>query len=87
MTTTTKIFSGDETILFEETTESENRPKRVKKGSASESVSNLLIFLAVVLALAPLVLGQRLPLILGDVMREGSTMLDQVVTFVSGLAR
>lgn len=82
----TQIFSENKTEIVEneyETKRSKKKPER--KLELSEPVSNLLMFSSVVLALTPLFLGDKLPLIVADAMKDGTAMLDQLVTFVTRL--
>jgi hypothetical protein len=82
----TQIFSENKTEIVENENETKRSKKRpARKLDLSEPVSNLLMFSSVVLALTPLFLGDKLPLIVADAMREGTTMLDQLVTFVTRL--
>ena len=54
----------------------------MKKSDLSDAASNLLIVGSVSLAFAPFVLGDRLVLIVGGVMKEGGVMLDQFSNYV-----
>jgi hypothetical protein len=57
----------------------------MKKHEFSELGSNLLIFGSVSLAVAPFILGDRLVLVVGSLMTQGSMMFDQVTNYVSWL--
>jgi hypothetical protein len=57
----------------------------LRKLELSEVTSNLLLASSVVLAISPLVLGDRLLLILMTVLREGSLLVDEVFTFLTTL--
>jgi hypothetical protein len=57
----------------------------MKKNEFSEFASNLLIAGSVSLAFTPFVIGDRLILIVGDLMRHGGVMIDQVSNYVTWL--
>ena len=57
----------------------------MKKIEVSESVSNLLLVSSIFLAAAPLLLGDRLVLLVTGAMREGAVMIDQFGTFLTKL--
>lgn len=57
----------------------------MRKSDLSETASNLLIVGSVSLAFAPLVLGDRLILIVAGFMKEGGVLLDQFSNYVSWL--
>ena len=57
----------------------------MKKNDFSELASNLLIFGSVSLAFAPFVLGDRLVLVVGGLMREGGIMIDQFGNYLAWL--
>jgi hypothetical protein len=54
----------------------------MKKTEFSEVLSNLLIVGSVSVAITPLILGDRLVLIVGDLMREGGVMIGQFHNYV-----
>ena len=57
----------------------------MKKSDLSDPASNLLIVGSVTLAFAPLVLGDRLILIVSGFMKEGGVLIDQISNYVSWL--
>ena len=57
----------------------------MKKNEFSELLSNLLIIGSVSLAIMPLILGDRLVLVVGGLMTEGGIMIDQFHNYVSWL--
>ena len=57
----------------------------MKKNEFSELLSNLLMFGSVSLAFMPLILGDRLLLVVTGLMQEGSMMIDQVHNYISWL--
>ena len=57
----------------------------MRKSDLSETASNLLIVGSVSLAFAPLVLGDRLILIVAGFMKEGGVLFDQFSNYVSWL--
>jgi len=57
----------------------------MKKFELADAASNLLIFGSVSLAFAPFLLGDRLILIVGSLMKEGGVMIDQFSNYVSWL--
>lgn len=57
----------------------------MKKNEFSELLSNLLMFGSVSLAFMPLILGDRLLLVVSGLMQEGSVMIDQVHNYISWL--
>jgi hypothetical protein len=59
----------------------------MKKSEFSEVGSNLLIFGSVSLAIAPFLLGDRLILIVGSLMKEGGVMIDQFTNYLSWLVK
>ena len=54
----------------------------MRKSDLSDAASNLLIVGSVSLAFAPLVLGDRLVLIVAGFMKEGGVIIDQVSNYV-----
>lgn len=57
----------------------------MKKNEFSEVASNLLIFGAVSVALAPFVLGDRLILVLNGLMQQGGILIDQFGNYLTWL--
>jgi hypothetical protein len=57
----------------------------MKKNEFSEVASNLLIFGSVSLAFAPLLLGDRLILIVTGLMKEGGVVFAQISDYLSWL--
>ena len=57
----------------------------MKKNEFSELLSNLLMFGSVSLAFMPLILGDRLLLVVSGLMQEGSVMIDQVHNYINWL--
>ena len=57
----------------------------MKKNEFSELLSNLLMFGSVSLAFMPLILGDRLLLVVTGLMQEGSVMINQVHNYISWL--
>lgn len=57
----------------------------MKKTEFSELFSNVLILGSISLAFMPFVLGDRLVLVVGDLMREGGVMITQFNNYVSWL--
>jgi hypothetical protein len=57
----------------------------MKKNEFSEVASNLLIFGSISLAVAPLLLGDRLILIVNGLMKEGGVMIDQFGNYLTWL--
>ena len=57
----------------------------MKKNEFSELLSNLLMVGSVSLAFLPFLLGDRLVMIVGDVMREGGVLITQFNNYVSWL--
>ena len=57
----------------------------MKKSDLSDAASNLLIVGSVTLALAPLVLGDQLVLVVAGFMKEGGVVLDQFSNYLSWL--
>jgi hypothetical protein len=57
----------------------------MKKNELSELLSNLLMFGSVSLAFMPLILGDRLLLVVSGLMQEGGVMIDQVHNYISWL--
>jgi hypothetical protein len=57
----------------------------MKKTEFSELGSNLLMFGSISLAFAPFLLGDRLILIVTDLMRGGGVMIDQFSNYVTWL--
>lgn len=57
----------------------------MKKNEFSELLSNLLMFGSVSLAFMPLILGDRLLLVMSGLMQEGSVMIDRVHNYISWL--
>ena len=54
----------------------------MRKSDLSDTASNMLIVGSVSLALAPIVLGDRLVMIVAGFMKEGGVMLDQFSNYV-----
>ena len=54
----------------------------MRKSDLSDAASNLLIVGSVSLAFAPLVLGDRLGLIVAGFMKEGGVIIDQFSNYV-----
>jgi hypothetical protein len=54
----------------------------MRKSDLSDAASNLLIVGSVSLAVAPLVLGDRLVLIVAGFMKDGGVLLDQFSNYV-----
>jgi hypothetical protein len=54
----------------------------MKKNEFSELLSNLLIVGSVSLAVLPFILGDRLVMIVADLMREGGVMIGQFQNYV-----
>ena len=54
----------------------------MKKNEFSEAASNLLIFGSVSLAFTPLLLGDRLILVVSGFMQDGGVMIDQVSNYL-----
>ena len=57
----------------------------MKKSELSEAASNLLIVGSVSLAFAPFLLGDRLVLVVGSLMKEGGVLIDQFSNYVMWL--
>jgi hypothetical protein len=57
----------------------------MKKNEFSEMFSNLLIVGSVSLAFTPFVLGDRLVMVVADLMREGGVLITQFNNYVSWL--
>ena len=57
----------------------------MKKNEFSELISNLLILGSVSLAAMPFVLGDRLGLLVGGLMREGGMMIGQFQDYMTWL--
>lgn len=57
----------------------------MKKNEFSELLSNLLILGSVSLAVLPFILGDRLVLVVADLLREGGVMIAQFQSYVSWL--
>ena len=57
----------------------------MKKNEFSELLSNMLIVGSVSLAILPFVLGDRLVLVVADLLREGGVMIAQFQNYVSWL--
>ena len=57
----------------------------MKKNEFSELLSNLLMVGSVSLAFMPFVLGDRLILVVGGLMKEGVVMIDQFHSYVNWL--
>ena len=62
-----------------------SRGSTMKKNEFSEVASNLLIFGSVSLAFTPFILGDRLVVVVADLMREGAILVMQVNNYVSWL--
>jgi hypothetical protein len=58
---------------------------RMKKNEFSEIASNLLIVGSVSLAFAPLLLGDKLLLIVSGLMKDGGVMITQITNYVTWL--
>jgi hypothetical protein len=54
----------------------------MKKTDVSEAASNLLIVGSVSLAFMPFLLGDRLVLVVGSLMKEGGVLIDQFSNYV-----
>jgi hypothetical protein len=59
--------------------------KAMKKNEFSELLSNMLIVGSVSLAITPFVLGDRLVLVVADLLRESGVMIAQFQNYVSWL--
>ena len=57
----------------------------MKKNEFSEIASNLLIVGSVSLAFAPLILGDKLLLIVSGLMKDGGVMITQITNYVTWL--
>jgi hypothetical protein len=57
----------------------------MKKIEMSDVASNLLVVSSVMLAITPFMLGDRLVLIASSMLREGTIMLNQLSTYLTGL--
>ena len=57
----------------------------MKKSDLSDAASNLLIVGSVSLAFLPFLLGDRLVLVVGSLMKEGGVLIDQVSNYVTWL--
>lgn len=57
----------------------------MKKTEFSELASNLLVFGSISLAFAPFLLGDRLIMIVTDLMREGGVVIDQFGNYLTWL--
>ena len=57
----------------------------MKKTEFSELASNLLVFGSISLAFAPFLLGDRLIMIVTDLMREGGVVMDQFGNYLTWL--
>lgn len=57
----------------------------MKKSDLSDVASNLLVFGSVSLAFAPFLLGDRLGLVVGGIMKEGGVLIDQFANYVTWL--
>ena len=57
----------------------------MKKNEFSEVLSNLLIIGSVSLAIMPFILGDKLVLVVADLMREGGIMIGQFQNYVHWL--
>lgn len=58
----------------------------MKKSDLSDAGSNLLIFGSVSLAFMPFLLGDRLVLVVGSLMKEGGVLIDQFSNYLIWLA-
>ena len=58
----------------------------MKKNEFSEIASNLLIFGSVSLAFAPFLLGDRLGVVVGGLMRDGAMLINQFSNYLIWLA-
>lgn len=54
----------------------------MKKSDMSDAASNLLIVGSVSLAFMPFLLGDKLVLVVGGLMKEGGVMIDQFTNYV-----
>jgi len=57
----------------------------MKKPELPELTSNLLVASSVLLAVAPLLLGDRLLLVVTSGLRTGTIVIDQFVNYITGL--
>jgi hypothetical protein len=57
----------------------------MKKSDLSDAASNLLIFGSVTVAFMPLLLGDRLILVVSGLMKEGVVMIDQFTNYLRWL--
>ena len=57
----------------------------MKKSDMSDAASNLLIVGSVSLAFTPFLLGDRLVLVVGGLMKEGGVLIDQFTNYVTWL--
>ena len=57
----------------------------MKKNEFSEIASNLLIFGSVSLAFAPFLLGDRLGVVVGGLMRDGAMLINQFSNYLTWL--
>jgi hypothetical protein len=57
----------------------------MKKNEFSEVLSNLLIIGSISLAIMPFILGDKLVLVVADLMREGGVMIGQFHNYVNWL--
>ena len=57
----------------------------MKKNEFSEIASNLLVVGSVSLAFAPLILGDKLLLIVSGLMKDGGVMITQITNYVTWL--
>jgi hypothetical protein len=57
----------------------------MKKSELSDAASNLLIVGSVSLAFAPLLLGDRLVLVVTGLMRDGGVLIDQFSNYLTWL--
>ena len=61
------------------------RRKMMKKLEISELTSNLLVASSVLLAVAPLLLGDQLLIVVTSGLREGTIVIDQFINYLTGL--
>jgi len=57
----------------------------MKKLEISELTSNLLVASSVLLAVAPLLLGDQLLIVVTSGLREGTIVIDQFINYLTGL--
>lgn len=57
----------------------------MKKSDMSDAASNLLMIGSVSVAFMPFLLGDRLGLVIGGLMKEGGVLIDQFTNYVTWL--